>query len=153
MKHVLLSLCILLVTCTASLAQEIVLGQKLQLNQITKVSEINAQPDKYLGKRVQIEGMIIDVCSTRGCWMDIASDVPFQKIQIKVVDGELVFPMEAKGRMARVEGIVEKLELTHEQALEWAKHKAMEQGKEFDPATVVGPSTTYRIKGLGAVIL
>lgn len=153
MKNLLLSLFILLLSCMPALGKELVLGQELQLTQTTKVSEINAQPEKYLGKRVQIKGMIINVCAARGCWMDIASDAPFQKIQVKVVDGEIVFPMEAKGRNAQVEGIVEKLELSHEQALEWAKHKAMEQGEKFDPAQITGPTTIYRIKGLGAVIM
>jgi len=153
MKNLLFSLFILLFSCIPVLGKELVLGQELQLKETTKVSEINVQPEKYLGKRVQIEGLIINVCAARGCWMDIASDVPFQKIQIKVVDGEIVFPMEAKGRNAKVEGIVEKLELSHEQALEWAKHKAMEQGEEFDPATITGPTKVYRIRGLGAVIM
>ena len=153
MKKLIFSLFILLISCIPVLGKELVLGEQLQLKETTKVSEINAQPDKYIGKRVQIEGMIINVCAARGCWMDIASDAPFQKIQVKVVDGEIVFPMEAKGRNAQVEGIVEKLELSHEQALGWAKHKAMEQGEDFDPATITGPTTIYRIRGLGAVIM
>ena len=133
-------------------AKELFLGEPLSLNEVTKVSEINSHPDKYLGKRVQIEGLIIDVCAARGCWMDVASDVPFEKIQIKVVDGEIVFPLETKGQFATVEGIVEELSLTREQALRMAKHRAEEQGKEFDPSSITGPVSFYRIRGLGARI-
>ena len=153
MKKLFFSLLIVLFSCVPVLAKDIVLGDPLQLKQSTKVSEINAHPDKYVGKRVQIEGMIIEVCAARGCWVDIASDEPFKKIQVKVVDGEIVFPMEAKGRTAQVEGIVEKLELSHEQALQWEEHKAMEQGTKFDPSKVTGPMTIYRLRGLGAVIM
>jgi hypothetical protein len=133
-------------------AKELLLGESLTLNETTKVSEINKLPEKYLGKRVQIEGMIIDVCAARGCWLDLASDVPFEKIQVKVVDGAIVFPYETKGQMARVEGIVEEMKLSHEQALAMAKHHAEEQGKDFDPSSITGPVTYYRIRGLGAVI-
>ena len=39
-----------------------------------------------------------------------------------------------------------------EEALEAARHKAEEHGEEFDPSTVTGPETTYRIRGHGALI-
>jgi hypothetical protein len=133
-------------------ANELVLGAPLTLDTVTKVSEINKNPEQYLGKPVLIEGLIISVCAKRGCWMDIASDVPFEKIQIKVVDGEIVFPMEAKGRFARVEGTVQEMKLSKEQAIRMGKHKAEEQGTTFDPASITGPVNFYRIIGLGAVI-
>ncbi len=131
---------------------ELKLGDALTLSEITKVSEINKHPEQYVGKRVLIEGLIINVCATRGCWMDIASDVPFEKIQIKVVDGEIVFPMEAKGKTALVEGIAEELKLSKEQAISMGKHRAEEQGASFDPASITGPVSYVRVRGLGAVI-
>ena len=133
-------------------ASELKLGEPLTLETVTPVSEINKHPEKYLDKRILIEGLVINVCAKRGCWVDIASDLPFEKIQVKVVDGEIVFPMEAKGRMARVEGVPEEMNLTKEQAIRMGKHRAEEQGTSFDPASVTGPVKFYRIKGLGAVI-
>lgn len=152
MKRLLLTILLLLPLPGFVLAEEIKLGEPLTLTEVTKVSEINKNSDKYIGKRVLIEGMIINVCAARGCWMDISSDVPFEKIQVKVVDGEIVFPMEAKGRTARVEGIAEELKLSKEEAVELARHQAMESGDTFDPATITGPVNFLRIRGLGAVI-
>lgn len=145
---------ILLVFSAASfaIAEEIQLGEPLTLTEVTKVSEINKNPDKYKDKRVLIEGMVINVCAARGCWLDISSDMPFEKIQVKVVDGEIVFPMEAKGKNAKVEGIAEELQLSKEEAVEMAKHRAMESGETFDPATITGPVRFVRLRGLGAVI-
>lgn len=97
------------------MAGELKFGQALTLDMVTPVSEINNNPKKYVGQRVLIEGLVIDVCAARGCWLDIASDLPFEKIKVKVVDGEIVFPMKAKGRLARVEGIAEEMKLTREQ--------------------------------------
>jgi len=127
-------------------------GEALTLSEVTQVSAILEDPESWVGERVQVEGMIVEVCEMRGCWMDIASDSESEKIQIKVEDGVIVFPMTAKGKTALVEGVVEVLELTHEEAIEAARHKAEEHGEEFDPSTVTGPETTYRIRGLGAVI-
>jgi len=135
------------------MANEISLGEKLTLQDTIKISEINANPEKYIGKRVQVKGLIINVCAARGCWVDLASDVPFEKIHVKVVDGEIVFPMETRGREAIVEGIVEMFQLNEQQAIEYGRHLAYESGEKFDPATVKGPMKIYRLKGLGARIL
>ena len=75
-----------------------------------------------------------------------------QKIKIKVKDGDIVFPVEAKGKTAIVEGTVYKIDLTKEEALNYYEHVAEEQGVAFDPSTVTGPVTIYQIKGLGAEI-
>ena len=127
-------------------------GEPLTLTEVTPVSAILDAPDAYLGERVLVEGTVVQVCEMRGCWMDVASDREFEKIQIKVDDGVIVFPMTAKGKSALVEGVVEVLELTYEEAVEAARHRAEEHGEEFDPSTVTGPETTYRIRGHGAVI-
>lgn len=128
-------------------------GEALTLTEVTPVSTILDAPEAYLGQRVLVKGMVVAVCESRGCWMDIASDREFEKIQIKVDDGVIVFPLSARGKDALVEGVVEELQLTYEQALEEAKHKAEEHGTEFDPASVPeGPQTIYRIRGIGAVV-
>lgn len=127
-------------------------GEPITLTELTPVSAILADPATYVGQRVLVEGMVVAVCEEKGCWMDIASDREFEKVQIKVDDGVIVFPLTAKGKQALVEGVVEQLELTWEQALEDARHKAEEHGTEFDPSTVTGPVTLYRIRGKGAVI-
>lgn len=127
-------------------------GESLTLTEVTPVSTILDDPDAWVGRRVLVEGMVVAVCEKRGCWMDIASDREFEKIQIKVDDGVIVFPLSAKGKRATVEGVVERLELTAEEALEEARRKAEEHGETFDPASVTGPQTVFRIRGLGAVV-
>jgi hypothetical protein len=127
-------------------------GKPLTLTEQTKVSEIEKSPQSFVGKRVLVSGTVVEVCSTRGCWMDIASDTAFEKIQIKVTDGVIVFPMSARGRTAYVEGVLEELKLSKKDALDYQRHKAREKGISFDPATVTGPQTIYRVRALGAVI-
>ena len=127
-------------------------GKEITLTEKTKISKILSSPDNYVGKNVLVEGEVVDVCSMAGCWMDLKSDSENQKIKIKVKDGDIVFPMEAKGKIATVEGTVYKIVLTKEEAIKYYQHVAAEQGSEFDDASITGPMTLYQIKGLGAVI-
>lgn len=128
------------------------LGAEITLTEKTNISDILTDPEKYLDKTVLIEGEILDVCPMMGCWMEIKSNDGDGKIKVKVKDGEIVFPTEAKGKTALVEGKVYKFELTKEKAIEHFEHVAEEKGEKFDASTITGPMTIYQIKGLGAEI-
>lgn len=117
-----------------------------------KLSELMARPDDYVGKVVKVEGLITEVCAKRGCWINVAGDVEFQTIRIKVEDGVIVFPMTDKGKKVVAEGTFRKTELTKEQAIAKAKHECEEKGTKFDPASVTGPAVVYQIQGTGAVV-
>lgn len=126
-------------------------GNALQTREVTAVSAILDNPDAFIGKTVRVEGMILEVCAKRGCWVYVAGDRQGEKIQVKVTDGEIVFPMSASGRMAVVEGVVEELKLSTEQMIEYMRHLAEEKGQPFDPATVKD-ERMIRLVGLGAEI-
>ena len=129
------------------------LGKEITLTEKTNISDILTNPELYLDKTVLVEGEVLDVCHNMGCWMDLSSGTEGEKIKVKVKDGEIVFPVEAIGNNAQVEGKVYKIELTEKEAKEYYEHMAEENGKTFDPSTVSGPVTLYQIKGLGAKIL
>ena len=129
-----------------------ILGKPITLTEITKISTILANPQELLGDTVLVKGTIIDVCKKRGCWMEIASDSSFQSIKIKVKDGEIIFPLSAKGSSALVEGVVEQLVFTKEEVIAMEEHQAEEHGTEFDPSTITEGKTIYRIRGIGAQI-
>jgi hypothetical protein len=129
-----------------------VYGEPLSGSDTIKISVLMADPDTYVGKTVRIEGQITGVCEKRGCWMSLASDEESQELRIKVDDGVLVFPMEAKGKRAIAEGEFTKIEMTMEQTLAYKKQHAEEHDEEFDPSTVTEPMTYYQIKATGAVI-
>jgi len=132
--------------------EEANLGAEITLAEKTKISDILADPEAYLDQTVLVEGEILDVCPMMGCWMELKSDDGEGMIKVKVKDGEIVFPVEAKGSTALVEGKVYKIELTQENAIEHFEHVAEEKGEMFDPTTITGPMTIYQIKGFGAVI-
>ena len=126
-------------------------GKGVEGTEIVKMTELVANADKYVGKTVRVEGIVIDVCPKRGCWMDLKGDGG--TVRIKVDDGVIVFPMDAKGKTATAEGVFKKIEMTPEQARAHARHLAEEKGQALDAASVPdGPTVIYQIAGTGAVI-
>ncbi len=127
-------------------------GKALTLTVTTPISAILKNPKAFEGKRVQVEGTIVEVCEERGCWIRIASDKEFEAIRFKVEDGVITFPMEAKGKLALAEGVVKITTLTKEQAIEQAKEMHKERGTmaKFDPSKYTGPVTDVQITGEGA---
>jgi hypothetical protein len=126
-------------------------GREISLTEKTKISEILANPESFVGKTVLVEGEVLEVCQHAGCWMELKSDGD-GKIRIKVKDGDIVFPVSAVGGKAVAEGTVYKIELSQEEAVKYYEHLAEESGKEFNPESVTGPVTIYQIKGIGAEI-
>ena len=127
-------------------------GKGVTTSERTPVSAILDSPETYLGKTVSIEGLVIEVCAKRGCWIYVAGDRPEEKIQVKVTDGEIVFPMSATGRNGVVEGIVDEVKMSQEEMTAYMKHLAEEKGQPFDPATVTEGTRYIRLIGLGAEI-
>jgi len=104
------AIAIVLVVLVAGLAaqdtKEKKFGTALTLTEVTKISDIYANPDKFNGKRVQVQGPIVDVCADMGCWLALGSDKEPQTLRFKVEDGVIVFPMSVKGLKAKVEGVL-----------------------------------------------
>lgn len=143
---------LLLFSVSYAQAKTDVYGKGVHLQETTKISDILDNPDAFLGKQVKVSGMIIEVCAKRGCWVYIASDRPYEKVQIKVTDGEIIFPMSASGHQATVEGIVEELNMSKNDLIRYKKHLAEEKGVPFDPSTIKEGEKIIRIIGMGAEI-
>ena len=150
LQIVLMSLFLPLLLASPSLAKTFGVG--LSLDNPTALADILSDTDAYVGKKVQLKGLIVDVCEHRGCWLYITGEQPFEKIRVKVVDGKIVFPLEARGKQGTVEGVVEKFVLTREEVIQRQQHHAEERGESFDPASVTSGETVYQLRGLGAEI-
>ena len=139
--------------CASVSAETLKLGEPMESERrVTPIEEILATPDAWVGRTVRIEGRVAEVCTKMGCWMDLVS-ADDARMQVKVDDGVIVFPLEAVGRRASAEGRVEILEMSREQYEAWLRHAAEETGKEFDPGEVgEGPYRVVRLRGVGAEI-
>ena len=147
-----LTLALVALTASTAIAQSKDYGKALTLKDATPISSILKDPAAWDGKRVLVEGLIIEVCEERGCWIRIASDKAFESLRFKVDDGVMTFPQEAKGKTVLAEGVVKVKSLTREQAVAQAREVAKERGTlaSFDPAKVKGPVTDVQLSGEGA---
>jgi len=154
MKRLVISLCVLALVSASSLfaGSPKKYGKALTEKNLTKVSDIVASPAKFDGKRVRVQGTVVDVCPTRGCWIKIASDKEFENIRFKVDDGVIVFPLDAKGKNAVAEGVVSVKTVSVEDQVAQGEKRAKEEGTAFDRTTIKGPKTILMIAGEGAEI-
>lgn len=128
-----------------------VYGKAPAAAETTPIARLLADPEAFDGKTIKVQGTVLDVCPKAGCWMELGA--PDGAVRIKVDDGVIVFPVDAKGKPAIAEGKVEVKELTREQYLRWEQHLAEERNETFDPAELgEGPFRLIEIHATGAQI-
>ncbi len=144
-------LLLLLAAPAAVAGQPELYGKGVELEEATPIADILADPDAFVGKTVRVEGGVLDVCPRKGCWIQVGDDA--SSLQVKVEDDVIVFPADAKGRLAAAQGVVEAIEMSRESYLGWLAHRAEEKGEAFDPETAdlgPGPYRMIRLRGTGA---
>jgi hypothetical protein len=129
-------------------------GAGVTLAETTPIADLLAHAEERVGSHVAVEGEVTGVCQMMGCWLELRAAEGGAEIRVKVDDGALVFPSWSKGKAAKAEGTVERLELSREDYLIQRQHEAQEAGEELDEASVEGdgPFRVYRIHGTGAEI-
>jgi hypothetical protein len=100
---------------------------------------------------VRVEGMVTDVCEMRGCWFEMAGEKPGEKLRFKVTDGEMVFPVDSKGKHAVAEGVVAVKDLSLDDTKAMAVEEAKEHGQTCDPDKITEAKSIVRLDGTGAV--
>lgn len=117
------------------------MGKELSLKETTKVSDVLAKPADFVGKTVLIKGVVLDVCKERGCWMKVSSDKKKENIIIKVKDGDMVFPLDAKGKEVTVEGELFEVKMNKKKQEEMKKeHHKTEDYKEMKKVYMFKPA-------------
>lgn len=143
----------LIVLATSFQAEDIrKFGKEITLTEKTKISEILASPQDFVGKKVLVEGTVVNVCKKRGCWIELSSDKEFESIRVKVQDGVIVFPVEAKGKRATVEGEVYSFDYETEVECGGSDCKKNEEKHDECKHHKKEIKTFYQIKGTGAEI-
>jgi len=95
----------------------------------TPIAEINANHDGFDGKVVQIEGTIVSICDSMGCWVELR-DFEDNALRVKVEDGEIDFrEMVATSQYMVAEGVFQKVG-EHGAQVFIMEHGAMVSGAE-----------------------
>lgn len=134
-------------------AQTLNFGNSVDKSLLVNISTLLASPDEYLDKTITVSGTIVGVCSHRGCWVDLASDARFEKLRIKVRDGDMVFPMHTKGRKALATGKLQAIQLSLAQTKQYKASLAKRQGKSLNTDEITEAMAIYQLSPEGVSIL
>lgn len=93
-------------------AKDVVMGKEITLKENTNINQLIKTPKNFLGKTVLIKGKVLDVCTEQGCWMKVSGANKNESIFVKVKDGDMVFPIAAKGKDVIVEGELYKVNMS-----------------------------------------
>ena len=130
-------------------------GNFSSAEKIQNIVDLISNKDVFINKEVKIRGLVNEVCPMRGCWLEVVDENGIDKLRIKVTDGDIVFPLSAKGRSIEAEGQFSILTLNKQQAKNWKKHLAVEKGIEIDTSEIILSQNDYfeyRLNTTGAKI-
>src|SRR5262249_17509813 len=111
-------------------AAEVKVGKPFTLKSAVAVDDLLSQPEKSVGKTVQVKGKITEVCQAMGCWMELVGENG-KGIHMQFEHGVVEIPKDAAGKMAVAEGKLTKTELTHDEAVARAQEEAKDKGRKF----------------------
>jgi len=113
------------------------------------VGKVLADPAKYEGEYVRLTGNVSKVCTSKGCWMEMADAGTQQPLFVKFtcpVEGRLI-PVAAIGKPVIVEGTVVVKEISEDDA----RHLKEESGATAaEVAKIVGPQRQITLESPAA---
>jgi hypothetical protein len=127
-------------------------GKGADKSKLVSITRVLADPEEFIGKEITVSGKIDKVCKKRGCWMEFVANDPSERLRIKVKDGDMVFPVAAKGNIAFATGKISKRELTMKQTVAFFEHIAEEQGTDFNADDIKEPYTLVQLAPTGVTI-
>ncbi|MCV6621860.1 MAG: DUF4920 domain-containing protein [Cellvibrionaceae bacterium] len=127
-------------------------GSGAQMDQLEDLSQVMQAPKDYSNQTITVKGIIKEVCHKKGCWMELSAGEQYDNLIVKVKDGDMVFPISARGKTAYATGVLNSTELNIKQTQAYLAHRAEENKLEFDPTSVTKGMTLYRLKPTGVTI-
>jgi hypothetical protein len=120
-------------------------GAGVTLTETTPLSRVVDRPEDFEGKTVRVEGIVTAVCMHMGCWMALATDASDGRTMlVKVDDGVIVFPSDAKSRRAVAQGVVERIQT--------GNREQQEASAEYARSGAATRAPLWQLKATGAVV-
>jgi hypothetical protein len=92
------------------------------------LAKVLKSPEKFAGKMVRVEGVIVRSCKMEGCWMELAPDANAKSVRVKMKDHSFFIPLDSAGASAKAEGVFTVKTLSKEEV----KHMIEDDGAKFD---------------------
>ncbi|MCG7538254.1 DUF4920 domain-containing protein [Pseudoalteromonas sp. OF7H-1] len=137
---------------TISYASDTQFGGGADMSKLVAAKDVLKNTEQFVGSQITLSGEVVKVCKKRGCWMTLKVDNG-EEINVKVRDGDMVFPMSAIGKQAYATGVLEQFELDIEKTKRYLAHRAHENGEVFDASKVTEGMNLVRLKPDAVTIL
>lgn len=115
-----------------------------------KVSVAKAlkSPDKYAGKTVAVEGVIVRSCKKEGCWMEMADKANGKSVRVTFGDHKFFIPLNAAGMGVAANGVFKTKVLPKDHV----DHLINDDGAKFDNRNADGTVTEVSFDATGVVL-
>lgn len=120
-------------------------GAALGKSKKVSLAKVLANPAKYAGKTVRVEGVIVRSCKMEGCWLELAPTKDAKSVRVKMKDHAFFVPLDSAGASAKAEGIFTVKTLSKEEV----KHLVEEDGAKFDNINADGTVTEISFTATG----
>lgn len=108
------------------------------------LKKVLADPAKYSGKTVRVEGVIVRSCKMEGCWLELAAKEAGPSMRVKMKGHGFFVPLNSAGLKAKVEGTVSVKTLTKDHV-----DHLIEDGAKFDKRNADGTVTEVSFEASG----
>jgi hypothetical protein len=120
-------------------------GAALGNSKKVSLGRVLADPSKFAGQTVRVEGVIVRSCKMEGCWMELAPKENAKSVRVKMKDHTFFIPLDSAGATARAEGVFSVKTLTKEEV----DHMINEDGAKFDKINADGTVTEVSFVATG----
>ncbi len=124
---------------------KIVRGAALGKSKKVSLKKVLADPAKFAGQSVRVEGVIVRSCKTEGCWMELAPSKDAKSVRVKFKDHAFFIPLQSAGFKAKAEGVFSVKTLSKEEV----DHLVNEDGAKFDNINADGTVTEIAFEASG----
>jgi|SRR5688572_15853982 len=115
------------------LAQSAKGGGPVNVLKPTRVSELHASPERFVGQTIRVDGIVTAVCTAEGCWAAVRDQATDQTVRFQAEhDGKIVFPLTLKGKAGSFQGEFVKIGTNDKEAHEAAAEHAHAEPKAAD---------------------
>lgn len=108
------------------------------------LAKVLATPDKYAGKTVRVEGVIVRSCKMEGCWAELAPNATGKSVRVKMKDHGFFIPLKSAGAFAKAEGVFSVKNLTKAEV-----DHLIEDGGKFENRNADGSVTEVSFMASG----
>ncbi len=124
---------------------KILRGSALAGAKKVSLAKVLADPSKYAGQLVRVEGVVVRSCKMEGCWMELAPAKDAKSVRVQFKDHKFFIPLQSAGFKARAEGTFEVKKLSKEEV----DHLINDDGAKFDNRNADGSVTEVRFVASG----